>query len=412
MTEVAGNREVVVQGSVTQEEPAAEQEPGAASGPGDATGPGAESGIGRHLWAWWIGGLVVVALITAGFMIARSGDSASADGTSGTVDALPTATVDLGTLTASADRDGTVTNADATTLSSDVAGRVTWLPRSGRVIEQGRTLARIDEQPMVAMVGAVPAFRTMAVGTEGRDVKRLETNLDELGYSGFTVDNTYTSATAVAVRSWQADARLPVTGVVALGQVTFLPGPVQVGAAAAAVGDAVQPGGGLYAISSEGRVVQVSLAEDDRDLAVVKAPVTIDAGAAGTATGTVTAVEAVTTAASSGQTGGSSTTTYVVTIEADTGKKGSAAAAGAKAVEAQADGSPVSVSFAEQEARDVLSVPIKALLALAEGGYGLELVDAAGGSTVVAVETGLFANGRVEVSGAGVAEGATVRTAP
>jgi len=187
---------------------------------------------------------------------------------------------------------------------------------------------------------------------------------------------------------------------------------VQVGAAAAAVGDAVQPGADLYAISSEGRVVQVSLDEADRDLAVVKAPVTIDAGAAGVATGTVTAVEAVTAAVSSGQTSGSSTTTYVVTIEADTGKKGSDAAAGAKAVQAQADGSPVSVSFAEQEAQDVLSVPIKALLALAEGGYGLELVDSDGSSTVVAVETGLFANGRVEVSGAGVTEGATVRTAP
>jgi peptidoglycan hydrolase-like protein with peptidoglycan-binding domain len=375
-------------------------------------GTGAGPATRQRRWVWWIGGLVVVVLVAAGLMVARSGGSASADETSGAIDALPTATVDMGTLTASTDRDGTVTNADSTTLTSDVAGRVTWLPRTGRVIEQGRTLARIDEQPMVAMVGAVPAFRTMAIGTTGRDVKQLETNLDELGYSGFTVDTTYTSATAEAVRSWQSDARLPVTGVVALGQVKFLPGPVQVGAAAASVGAAVQPGADLYAISSEGRVVQVSLDEGDRDLAVVKAPVTIDAGAAGVARGTVTAVEAVATAANSGQASGSSTTTYVVTIEADTGKKGSDAAAGAKAVQAQADGSPVSVSFAEQQAQDVLSVPIKALLALAEGGYGLELVEADGRSTVVAVETGLFANGRVEVSGAGVAEGATVRTAP
>lgn len=389
-----------MQGSV------AEQESGAEGG------PVAESGRGQRRWAWWIGGLVVVALIAAGFMIARSGESASADATSVAADTLPTATVDRGTLTASADRDGTVTNADSATLTSDVAGRVTWLPRTGRVIDQGRTLARIDEQPVVAMVGTVPAFRTMAVGTAGRDVKQLETNLDELGYSGFTVDDTYTSATAEAVRSWQSDSRIPVTGVVALGQVKFLPGPVQVGAAAAAVGDSIQPGGALYAISSEGRVVQVTLDEDDRDLAVVKAPVTIDAGAAGVASGTVTAVEAVTNTVTSGQASGSSTTTYLVTVEVDTGKKGSEAAAGAKAIQDQADGSPVSVSFAEKESEDVLSVPIKALLALAEGGYGLELVDADDTSTVVAVETGLFANGRVEVSGAGVAEGDTVRTAP
>ena len=56
---------------------------------------------------------------------------------------------------------------------------------------------------------------------------------------------------------------------------------------------------------------------------------------------------------------------------------------------------------------DVLTVPVAALVALAEGGYGLQVVDGAT-SRFVAVETGLFASGRVEVSGAGVAEGATV----
>ena len=55
----------------------------------------------------------------------------------------------------------------------------------------------------------------------------------------------------------------------------------------------------------------------------------------------------------------------------------------------------------------MLTVPVAALLALAEGGYGVEVVD---GSTshYVAVETGLFAGGRVEVSGDGLAEGMTV----
>jgi hypothetical protein len=47
------------------------------------------------------------------------------------------------------------------------------------------------------------------------------------------------------------------------------------------------------------------------------------------------------------------------------------------------------------------------LLALAEGGYGLQIVES-GGTRVVAVKTGLFADGRVEVSGAGLAAGLTV----
>jgi len=55
----------------------------------------------------------------------------------------------------------------------------------------------------------------------------------------------------------------------------------------------------------------------------------------------------------------------------------------------------------------VLTVPVAALLALAEGGYGLEVVDG-GRSSITAVETGLFADGRVEVSGSGIAAGTTV----
>jgi hypothetical protein len=50
---------------------------------------------------------------------------------------------------------------------------------------------------------------------------------------------------------------------------------------------------------------------------------------------------------------------------------------------------------------------VAALLALAEGGYGVEVVDGAS-TRIVAVETGLFAGGQVEVSGGGLAEGTVV----
>jgi multidrug efflux system membrane fusion protein len=59
------------------------------------------------------------------------------------------------------------------------------------------------------------------------------------------------------------------------------------------------------------------------------------------------------------------------------------------------------------EREDVLTVPVAALLALREGGYGVEVVE--GTSTrIVAVDTGLFAGGRVEVTGEGLTEGMTV----
>jgi hypothetical protein len=67
----------------------------------------------------------------------------------------------------------------------------------------------------------------------------------------------------------------------------------------------------------------------------------------------------------------------------------------------------ISVVFTAGEHKNVLTVPIAALVALAEGGYGLEIVE---GSTThyIRVSTGLFASGRVEVTGDGLTEGMTV----
>jgi hypothetical protein len=81
-----------------------------------------------------------------------------------------------------------------------------------------------------------------------------------------------------------------------------------------------------------------------------------------------------------------------------------------EAAPADLDGSTVDVVVAVDERTDVLTVPVNALLALAEGGYGLEIVADDGTSSIVAVETGLFANGQVEVTGE-IAEGTTVGVA-
>ena len=387
---------------VTDQGPAAQSEPA----PAHPAGPEP-----RRWGGWWIVVLVLVVALGA-IQAGRVWSSGASEAAPALEAALPTAQIQRGTLTASEDRDGTITYADSSVLRADAAGRVTWLPKPGRVIERGRSLARIDERPMIAMYGPIPAYRAMVIGSTGRDVEQLEANLTALGYTGFTVDETFTTATAAAVASWQSDVGVPATGSVPMGSIAFLPGPVQVGALAASVGDPVTPNTALYPISSEGRVVQVVLDEDDRDLAIVNAPVRIDAGAAGTADGQVASVQAVASTETSGQGGSATSTTYLVTVDIDPGSDGSPEAEAAEAVQAQAEGSPVLVSFAGRQAENVLSAPIKALLALAEGGYGLEVLGPDGTWAIVAVQTGLFANGVVEVEADGLTEGDTMRTAP
>jgi hypothetical protein len=65
------------------------------------------------------------------------------------------------------------------------------------------------------------------------------------------------------------------------------------------------------------------------------------------------------------------------------------------------------VGIVSARARGVLAVPVSALVALAGGGYAVEVVHGAG-SRLVAVRTGLFAQTLVQVSGPGLAAGQRV----
>lgn len=281
------------------------------------------------------------------------------------------------------------------------SGTLTWIAPAGSTVARGEPLFRVDEQPVVALYGPVPMYRALEEGAEGADVRQLQENLAELGYSGFSVNGVYTQATARAVRAWQADLGLPVTGIVELGQVVFLPGPVRIAGHLARVGDAVR-GAPLLSYTGLERLVTVELRVTDRALAVEGQAVTVTVPGVGAVEGEISAVSTVLTAqggtgAAPGSTGSSTSDVRLevtVTI-ADQGALGTL------------DAAPVDVGFASEAREDVLAVPVAALLALAEGGYGVEVVD--GDATrIVPVRTGMFAAGRVEISGEGIAEGVLV----
>lgn len=277
------------------------------------------------------------------------------------------------------------------------SGTVTWLAATGSVVKRGKPLYAIDNEKVVLLYGSLPAYRTLRSGTEGADVKQFEQNLKALGYGGFTVDDTYTSATADAVRRWQEDLGLPETGQVEPGHIIYAAGEVRIEGHEASVGDLVQPGASMLTYTGTKRQVVVELEVDDQRLARKGAKVELTMPDGKEVPGTISQVETVVTTESTGPGGQNEPkTTIEVTVSVDDPK----ALTGF-------DEASVDVAFTAAERADVLTVPVAALLALAEGGYGLEVVE--GGSTrIIAVETGLFAAGRVEVSGPDVVEGMTV----
>ncbi|GAA4586269.1 peptidoglycan-binding protein [Planotetraspora phitsanulokensis] len=282
------------------------------------------------------------------------------------------------------------------TLAGRIAGVVTKVPLAGDVVRRGRPIYRVDNRPVVLMYGAVAAYRTLAPGVTGADVRQLEENLKALGYGGFTVDNTYTALTATAVRRWQKDLRLSQTGQVEQGRVLFAPGKIRVDSVTTGVNQSTGGGQEVLRYTGTGRQITVQLEVAKQRLARkgVKVQVQMPDGkkVAGRVKRVYTVVEQPTDPGSQAET----------RIEAIVSLDDPAAATGIEAA-------VVNVVFTAAERKDVLTVPVAALVALAEGGYGVEVVE---GSTTryIKVETGLFANGRVEITGDGLNEGMTVGT--
>jgi len=278
-------------------------------------------------------------------------------------------------------------------VASAAAGTVTWLAAPGATVSRGQALVRVDDQPVVLLYGRLPMYRQLGTGVEGADVAQFETNLKALGYTGFTPDKEYSASTATAVKRWQADLGLPETGSVAAGQVVYASGPLRVAQHLVRLG-AASPADVLSATGTT-KVVTVTAQSVEAGWAVRGAAVTISLPDGGTVPGRVESVE---DAAQQGESGGGQGPSVRIAI----------GVADQKAF-GRLDRGALAVRHAARERKDVLTVPVSALLALAEGGYGLEIAGLDQTTSVVAVQVGMFAAGRVEISGAGLAEGTAVR---
>ncbi|MGC5562518.1 peptidoglycan-binding protein [Streptomyces sp. FR-108] len=357
--------------------------------------------------------------------------------------------------------EGTLGYGTPQTVKGTGSGMVTWLAPVGTKVSRGKALYRVDDTAVPVFYGSVPVYRNLtARNTVGRDVRVIVDNLRALGYDtgaqpspgevvSVTVpadatasqeseqkseqedeqegeqegetegpgggagtpagkgtgsaesaggvtrvrvgsgDGVYTDALVNAVERWQADRGVPSTGVIEPGDVVVFSGAVRVEGASAQVGDPVA--GALLRVTPTAKAVTVQMDVSEAGSVKRGDPVTVRLPAGTSAAGKVTGVG---TDAEQPEGGGpeSKVTVTVSFVDQRTVRK--------------LDSAPVQVEFVSETRDGVLAVPVTALLALREGGYGLRRAD---GETV-AVKTGLFAKGMVEITGTGITEGTRVVT--
>ncbi|WP_248964516.1 efflux RND transporter periplasmic adaptor subunit [Sphaerisporangium perillae] len=293
--------------------------------------------------------------------------------------------------------DGALTYSGEHLLTSGAAGTVTWVAAEGTVIRRGHPLLKIDQKPLVLMYGKLPLYRQLEQGvSDGPDVEQLERNLKALGYGDFlTVDERFSYATYLAVRQWQDDLGLQRTGRVDEAQVVFVPAAVRVTEAKVDVGGRAGPGQEVLTVSGIRRLVHVDLDTDYQALARKGARVSVKLPGGERINGKITSVGTVAKSAQSGQGQDSGKTTVDVDITLN------------KTPRTKLDQAPVDVELESERRKGVLAVPVEALLALREGGFGVEVVEGSA-PRIVPVRVGAFGSGKVEISGTGLAEGMKV----
>jgi peptidoglycan hydrolase-like protein with peptidoglycan-binding domain len=352
------------------------------------------------------------AVLAAAAIALADGSGGKASGPEPSARAIGTGTLERRTLTEHLTATGTIGYAGESTVLARLAGTVTALPPVGDAIRRGERLYALAGEPVLLMYGGVPAYRPLVEGvSEGKDVEQLERNLAALGYEPGTVDQEFTDTTTAAVAAWQEDVGLETSGDVELGRVAFLSGPQRVTELEATLGEALGGGGGEEAAgeseppsspvlrtSSTRRVVSVKLDPDQQSIAKrgQKVQVVLPDGA--DVAGKVHALGVVEATGDEGEPGEETGAALEATI----------AVAGKHPIPAL-DGATVSVRFTQRVRKDVLSVPLTALVAIGGERFAV-YVREDGARKAIVVTPGLAADGYVAIAGDGLRPGMTVET--
>jgi peptidoglycan hydrolase-like protein with peptidoglycan-binding domain len=277
-------------------------------------------------------------------------------------------------------------------------------------------ISRLQLADLVAAPTAVSLFygeetswRTLAMGSSpGSDIRQLEENLAALGFDpdgAMVIDDIFDEATEQAVMLWEESLGSTVDGSVSASDLVYSPGPVKVGDAGEGVklGMAVNSGAMLVNLVAVSKVeidstgsesvestqkIVLQLPVDDRDLIEDGSAVVVELADG-------TELDALVSTIGAPVTGESGSTVEVVVVPVEP-------------IDDAWTGTNVTVHVTSDLAEGVLTVPVSALLALVEGGYAVEVIETGDSTRLIAVETGMFADGLVEISGDGLSEGLLV----
>ncbi len=385
-------------------------------------------------------GAVVAAGAAAGLIVATSGPAAGSGAAAGSGSAVPgssvrgagsgahvaTAPVVRTDLTNTVQVSGALGFAGSYTVANQMQGTAyTALPAPGQVVRRGHRLYEVDGSPVILLYGPRPEWRDLFLGvTPGPDVAQLDANLIALGYATpatLPVSDTFTAATSFAVQRWQDALGGTVTGVVPAGQVAYAPGPLRVASLDVTLGAAAQPGVAVLAATSARPMVSAALPVGQEYLVHRgdQVSVTLPDGTR-TVPGVITAISRVASSASPGDAGQPSPGLSAPggPGSAGPGSGGSGSGGSGDTVEVTVrlahpraagglDQAPVTVNIVSARARGVLAVPVSALVALAGGGYAVQVITS-GAAHLAGVHTGLFSSSLVQVSGPGLRAGLRV----
>ena len=333
---------------------------------------------------------VVGAIVAAGVLYLPDVFDGEADPVAG-VAARDTEVVEVRDLSLDVEAAGIIEYADPVTVvhrtEGFATGVVTSVPEVDDVIAAGDELYRVNDEPVVLMIGAEPFNRALEEGVDdGPDVEVLERNLAALGYDPdetMTVDETFTSATALVVEAWQEDLGVEVTGEVGLGDVLMLPREIRVAGVVAEVRSSVSDRSEVIRTTSTSRVVEFTVPASDIATVAVGDEVRVELADRSEVTATIATTEPALD--------GAVLATAVTDGPTLTGQPGSS----------------VDVTWSSDAADGAMSVLASAITRVEGMGYALEVVDGTG-TRYVPVEVGIVDGQHIEVRGADVEPGMTV----